>query len=122
MADQKSIEMTTFIFASCTFAYRRLAQGLRRALSAFSNFMREYLDKIMKAEDQCVRCVDDIGIAAIDSGHLITNLRATFKFIEEAGFVLKMHNCHFVATQIDFLGPTITPQDIKPQKENVKEP
>ena len=42
MADQRSIEMLTFNFASRTFAYRRLAQGLSRALSAFSSIMREY--------------------------------------------------------------------------------
>ena len=41
MADQRSIEMFAFDFASRTFAYRRLAQGLSRALFAFSKFMRE---------------------------------------------------------------------------------
>ena len=44
MADQRSIEMLPFNFASRTFAYRRLAQGLSRSLSAFSSFMREYLE------------------------------------------------------------------------------
>ena len=40
MADQRSLEkMLAFNFAR-TFAYRRLAQGLSRALSAFSSFMR----------------------------------------------------------------------------------
>ena len=48
MADQRSIEALAFNFASCTFAYKRLAQGLSRALSAFSSFMREYLDKVIK--------------------------------------------------------------------------
>ena len=46
MADQRSVEMLAFNFASPTFAYRRLAQGLSRALSAFSSFIREYLDKV----------------------------------------------------------------------------
>ena len=50
MADQRSVEMLAFNFASRTFAYRRLAQGLSRALSAFSSFMREYLDKVIKAD------------------------------------------------------------------------
>ena len=40
MADQRSVELLAFSFASRTFAYRRLAQGLSRALSAFSSFMR----------------------------------------------------------------------------------
>ena len=69
-----------FNFASRTFAYRRLAQGLSRALSAFSSFMREYLDKVIKA-DQCAQYVDDIGIAANDATQLINNLRATFQCI-----------------------------------------
>ena len=42
MADQRSIEIMAFNFASRTFAYRCLAQGLSRALSAFSS-LREHL-------------------------------------------------------------------------------
>ena len=102
-----------------TFAYRRLAQGLSRALSAFSSFMREYLDKVIKA-DQKAQYVDDIGIAVNDADHLIANVRATFKCIQEAGLKLTMHKCHFGAKEIDFLGRTITPQGVKPQKQNVQ--
>ena len=40
MADQQSIELLAFNFASRTLAYRRLAQGLGRSLSAFSRFIR----------------------------------------------------------------------------------
>ena len=118
MADQRSIEMLAFNFVSRTFAYRRLAQGLSRALSAFSSFMREYLDRVIKA-DQCAQYVDDIGIAANDAEHLIKNLRATFECIREAGLKLTMHKCHFGATEIDFSGRTITPEGVKPQKERV---
>ena len=109
MADHRSKEMLAFNFASRTFAYRRLAQGLSRALlSAFSSFMREYLDRVIKG-DHCVQYVDDIGIAANDADHLIRNLRATFECIRVAGLKLAMHKCHFGATEIDFLGRTITP-------------
>ena len=118
MADQRSIEMLAFKFASRTFAYRRLAQGLSRALSAFSTFMQEYLDKVIKA-DQCAQYVDDIGIAANDANHLITNLKATFECIRKAGLKLTMHKCHSGATEIEFLGRTITPEGVKPQKERI---
>ena len=50
MTDQRSIEMLSFNFASRTFAYTRIAQGLSRALSTFSGFMCEYLDKVIKAD------------------------------------------------------------------------
>ena len=119
MADQRSIEMLAFNFASRTFAYLRLAQGLSRALSAFSSFMREYLDIIIKA-NQFVQYVDDIGIAAKDADHLIANLRVTFKCIQEAGLKLTMHKCNFGATEIDFLARTKTSQGVKPQRQNVQ--
>ena len=54
MADQQSIELLAFNFASRTFAYRRLAQGLSRSLSAISSFIREHLDLVIKA-DQCAQ-------------------------------------------------------------------
>ena len=63
MADQQPIELFVFNFASRTFAYRRLAQGLSRYLSIFSSFIREYLDPAINA-NQCAQYVDDIGIAA----------------------------------------------------------
>ena len=110
--------MLPFNFASRTFAYRRLAQGLSRVLSVFSSFMRDYLDRVIKA-DQCAQYVDDIGIAANDAEHLIKNLRATFECIREAGLKLTMYKCHFGATEIDFLGRTITSDGVKPQKEGI---
>ena len=119
MADQRSIEMLAFNFASRTFAYRRLAQGLSRALSAFSSLMREYLDKVIKA-DQCAQYVDDIGIAANSATQLINNLRATFECIRTAGLKLMMHKCHFGAKEIDFLGRTITPEGVRPQRPRVQ--
>ena len=111
--------MLAFNFASRTFAFLRLAQGLSRSLSAFSSFIREYLDKVKKA-DQCTQYVDDIGIAANDADHLIAKLRATFICIQEAGLKLTMHKCHFGAMEIDFLGRTITSQGVKPQRQNVQ--
>ena len=116
--DAESIEMLAFNFASWTFVYKRLAQGLSRALSAFSTFKREYLDRVIKA-DQCAQYVDDIGVAATYANQLITNLRATFQCIREAGLKLSMHKCHFGATEIDFLGRKITPEGVKPQRERI---
>ena len=69
-ADQQSIELLAFNFASRTFAYRRLAQGLSRSLSAFSSFIRQYFDPFIKA-DQCAQYVDDIGMAANTPEQLI---------------------------------------------------
>ena len=73
MADQRTVEMLEFNFACRTLPYRRLTQGFIRSLSAFSNFMREYLDPVIKA-DQCAHYVDEIGFAANSANQVITNL------------------------------------------------
>ena len=119
MAVLRSIETLAFNIASRTVAYRRLAQGLSRALSAISSFMSEYLDKVIKA-DQCAQYVDDIGSAANNSTQLINNLRAIFECIRTAGLKLTMHKCHFGAKEIDFLGRTITPEGVRPQRPRVQ--
>ena len=60
MADQRSVQMLAFnSFDSRTFAYKRHAQGLSRSVPAFSSFMREYLEPVVKA-DQCAQYVVDI--------------------------------------------------------------
>ena len=119
MADQGSVELIAFTFASRTFAYRRLAQGLSRALSAFSSFMREYLDSVLKA-DQCAQYVDDIGIAANTTEQLIKNIRAVFKCIRKAGLKLTIDKSHFGVTQVEFLGRTSTPDGVAPEDQKVK--
>ena len=118
MADQQSIELLAFNFASRTFAYRRLAQRPKRSLSAFSSFIREYLDPVMKA-DQCAQYVDDIGIAANTPEQLIKNLQAVFQCLRKAGLKLSMTKCHFGVQEVDFLGRTITTNGVAPQKQKI---
>ena len=119
MADQRSVEMLAFNFASRTFAYKRIAQGLRRSVSAFSSFMREYLDPVVKA-DQYAQYVDDIGIAANNATDLTRNIRAVFKCIRQAGLKLTIEKCHFGVTQVEFLARTISPEGISPQARKIQ--
>ena len=83
MADQRSVEMLAFNFASRTFAYKRLAQSLTRSVSAFSRVMREYLDPVVKV-DQCAQYLDDIAIVADNATDLTGNIWAVFKCIRQA--------------------------------------
>ena len=119
IADQRSVEMLAFNFAGKTFAYKRIAQGLSRSVSAFSSFMREYLDPVVKA-DQCAQYVDDIGIAANNATDLTRNNRAVFKCIRQAGLKLTIEKCHFGVRQVEFLGRTISPEGISPQARKIQ--
>ena len=118
MADQRSVEMLAFNFASRTFAYKKLAEGLSRSVSAFSSFMREYLDPVVKT-DQCAQYVD-IGIAANNATDLTRNIRAAFKCIRPAGLKLTIEKCHFGVRQVEFLGRTISPEGISPQARKIQ--
>ena len=111
--------MLAFNFASRTFTYRRLAQGLSRSVSAFSSFMREYLDPVVKA-DQCAQYVDDIGIAAKNATDLTRNIRAVFKCIRNAGLKLTIEKCHFGVIQVEFLGRTFSSEGVIPQSHKVQ--
>ena len=119
MADQRSVEMLAFNFASRTFAYRRLAQGLSRSVSAFSSFMCEYLDPVVKA-NQCAQYVDDIGIAANIATDLTRNIRAVFKCICNEGLKLMIEKCHFGVRQVEFLGRTISSEGVLPQSHKIQ--
>ena len=109
MGDQRTVEMLAFNFASRIFGYKRLAQCLSRSVSAFSIYMSEYLDPVVKA-DQCAQYVDDIGIAAYNATDLTRNIRAVFMCNCPAGLKLIIVKCHFGVRQIDFLGRTISPE------------
>ena len=111
--------MLAFNFASRTFAYKRLAQGLSRSVSAFSSVMREYLDPVVKA-DQWAQYVDDIGIAANTATDLTRNIRAVFKCIRQPRLKLKIEKCHFRVRQVEFLGRTNSPEGISPQARKIQ--
>ena len=119
IADQRLVEMLAFSFASRTFAYRRLAQGLSISVSAVSSFMREYLDPVVKA-DQCAQYVDDIGIAAINATDLTRKIRAVFKCIRQAGLKLTIEKCHFGVRQVEFLGRTMSSERLTPQSHKIQ--
>ena len=111
--------MLAFNFASMTFAYRSLAQGLSRSVSAFLSFMREYLDPVVKA-DQCAQYVDNIGIAANDATDLTRNIRAVFKCIRQTGLKLTIEKCHFGVRKVEFLGRTISSEGVLPQSPKIQ--
>ena len=119
MADQRWVEILAFKFASRTFAYKRLAQGLSRSVSTFSSFMHEYLDPVVKA-DQFAQYVDDIGIAANNATDLTRNIRAVFQCIRQTGLNLTTKMCHFGVRQVEFLGRNISSEGVSPQPHKIQ--
>ena len=119
MPDQSSVEMLAFNFASRTFAYKRLAQGLSRSVYAFSSLEREYLDRVVKA-DHCAQNFDDIGIVANNAADLTQNIWAVFQCILKAGLKLTIEKCHFGVRQVEFIGRTISSEGVSPQTDKIQ--
>ena len=119
MADQRSVEMLAFNFACRNFAYKRPAQGLSRSVCAFSSFMREYLDPVVKA-DQCAQYVDDIGITANNATDHTRNIGAVFKWICQTGLKLTIEKCHFGVRQVEVLGRTISSEGASRQSHKIQ--
>ena len=89
-------------FLSRTFAYKGLLQGPRRALALLSSFVREYLGKVITA-DQWAPKKDDISQAVNEGNQLIKHLRATLECIRNAGLELTMQRCDFAIFLEDHL-------------------
>ena len=114
MSDERSVEVLAFIFARRVFAYEKFLQNPSRPVSAFSNFMREYLDPVVKA-DQCAQYVDEIGIAANNIPDSTSTMRTVFGGVRPAGLKLIIEKSYFGVRQVEFLGGIISPEEISPQ-------
>ena len=118
MAEQRSVEMPAFNFASKIFAYRRLAQNLSSSVSAISSCLREYLIPVVET-DQWAQYVDDIGIAANNATYLTRNVRLVFQCIRQAGLKLTNEKCHFGVRQVEFLNRTFSSEGASPQTHKI---
>ena len=102
MEDQRSVEMLAFNFASRTFAYKRLNEGLSSSVSASSSFIRELLDYVIKV-DQCAQYVDDLGIAANNTTDPTRNIRTVFHCICQAELKMTIEKCFLEVENLNSL-------------------
>ena len=77
MADPWSVQLISFNFASRTYAYTRLAQGLNKSVTGFSPFVRSYLDSCLAA-NLCTQFMDDIGCGVETFEQTVLTLRQLF--------------------------------------------
>ena len=119
MADPLSVQLLSFDLASRTYAYTRLAQGLNKSMTGFSSFVRYYLDSCLAA-NSCTQFMDDIGCGVETFEQMVPTLRQTFDCLRKSGLRLTPHKCEFGVPSINFLGDTITPKGLQPEKEKIR--
>ena len=116
MADPLSVQLLSFNFASRTYAYTRLAQGLNKSVTGFSSFVRAYLDSCLAA-NLCTQFMDDIGCGVETFEQMVPILRQIFVCLRKSGLRLTPHKCEFGMPSINFLGNTITSKGLQPEKQ-----
>ena len=119
MAAQRSLEMLASSFSSEKSAFNSLAQSLSRSVSAFSSFMRKYLDPVFTA-DHCAQYSNDTEIAAKTATDLTQKFRAVFECIWNAGLKLTVEKCHLWVRQVELLGWTNSPDGVFSQTQQIK--
>ena len=90
MADDISVLLLAFNFASRTFAYNCLAQVLNKSVTGFSSFVKHYLDPCLAA-NVCTQFVDDIAAGVNNFDEMIPALRKIFDCLRESGLKLSEH-------------------------------
>ena len=119
MADDFSIQLLAFNFASRTFAYNCLAQGLNKSVTGFSSFVKHFLDPCLAA-NLCTQFKDDIAAGLNNFDEMIPALRKNFDRLRESGLKPSAHKCEFGTTKNDYLGSKITPKGISPESAKIE--
>ena len=102
MADPLPVQLLSFNFASRTYAYTRLAQGLNKSVTVFSSFVRSYLDSCLAA-NLCTQFMDDIGCGVETFEQKVLTLRQIFDCLRKSRLRLTPQKCEFGMTSIKFL-------------------
>ena len=118
MPDEQSVHLLSFNSSSRNFAYKCVAQGLTRSLSAFTCVIREYLDPVMKA-NRCAQYVNDLDVAVHTASELTENFDHVFQQIEKVGIQLSIERCQFSKQSIEFSGDTNSTAGIAPIEEPI---
>ena len=119
MADERSVQLLAFNFESRTFAYQRLAQGVNRSATAFSSFMRKYLEKDIAA-DRCAAFMDDVCTATKTFFQHVEALDHVFASLKRSGLRLTVKKCEFGVPEIKYLGWTISKAGQGVQKDKIE--
>ena len=119
MADDFSVQLLAFNFASRPFAFICLAQGLNKSVTGFSSFVKHYLDPCLAA-NVCTQFMDDIAAGMNNFDEMIPALRKIFDSLRESGLKLSAHKCEFGTTKIVYLFSTITPKGISPESAKIE--
>ena len=114
MADDLSVQLLAFNFASRTFAYNSLDKGLNKSVTGFISIVKLYLDPCL-ATNVSTQVMEDIAAEVSFFDEMIPALRTIFDSLRKSGSKLSAHKCEIGTIQLDYLGSTFTTKRVSPK-------
>lgn len=116
--DPKSIPKTAFSTKHGHYEYSRMPFGLKNAPATFQRCMNFVLKDLIN--NHCLAYLDDVIVYSTSLNEHLDSLRKVFEKLKEANLKLQLDKCEFLKKQTDFLGHTISPEGIRPNKDKTK--
>lgn len=98
------------------FEFNYMTFGLRNAGQTFQRF----IDEVVQGLDFCFAYVDDVLVYSSDANQHAQHLRTLFKRLEDYGIVINPAKCVFGATEVIFLGNSISADGLRPPTERIQ--
>ena len=111
----ESVEKTAFVMPQGLYEFRVMPFGLTNAPGVFQRLMERVLARLNPEDgpDFVVVYIDDVLVFSRTLEEHLEHLRCVIQRIQEAGLKLKPTKCHFIRTEVEYLGHMITPEGLK---------
>ena len=116
--DEDSKHITAFTTGESLFEFNVLPQGLTNSPGEFQSLMQSLFKGMTK--DQAVIYLDDVCFYSKTFDEHIAILRQAFERIRNANLTLRPDKCHFLMSELKFLGHVVNEQGIAPDPGNLQ--
>ncbi|XGW28165.1 hypothetical protein V3C99_008177 [Haemonchus contortus] len=114
--DEVSKELLTINTHRGLFRYNRLPFGVKSAPGIF----QQIIDSMIAGLDGVAAYLDDIIVTGRTTMEHLHNLEALLRRIEQYGFRVREEKCHFMMTEIHYLGNIIDASGRRPDPEKIQ--
>lgn len=115
---ESSVKYTSFVTPLGQFEYLRMPFGLANAPRVFQRFVHTVFKSLIR-KNKILIYLDDLPIATKDVDEHIETLSRVFEIAGRNQLKFRLDKCHFVQTEIKYLGYCVSGHGIRPSDENI---
>lgn len=117
--DDESIKYTSFVTPSGQYEYVRMPFGLKNGPAVFQRFMTNIFRDMIDA-GEIIIYMDDILIATKGPEKNLEILKKLLKRLIEFGLEIKLNKCHFMKSEIEYLGYIADKNGVRPGNAHLR--